>query len=171
MDVVHFAFRTLGEGTMKRFVPVPGDLIIVEFSEWYALRDGEKLRVCENCEWIDVGEELYVAPRSQVNTFWGPDYGQPDGRSPEVMSTSGGPFTTIKIKDLDGLKLVGEETDTFWCWVDRPRAKGGMDRHITVAVWTLPILPDSHYRELMKHGCPTHRDRVETTSSDGEVKS
>ena len=29
---------------MKRFIPVPGDLIIVDFSEWYALKDGEKLR-------------------------------------------------------------------------------------------------------------------------------
>ena len=96
---------------MKRFIPVPGDLIIVEFSEWYALNDGEKLRVCENCEWMDIGEEIYVAPRHQVKTFWGPDFGQPDGRKPERMSTSGGPFKTIKIKELDGIELIGTEED------------------------------------------------------------
>lgn len=47
---------------MKRFIPIPGDLIIVEFSEWYALKDCERLRVCENCEWMDIGEEIYVLP-------------------------------------------------------------------------------------------------------------
>ena len=112
---------------MKRFIPIPGDLIIVDFSEWYALKDGERLRVCENCQWIDVGEELYVAPRNQVTTFWGPDYGQPDGTSSMEMSTSGGPFKTIRIKDLERLELIGSETDTFWCWIDRPRAAGGME--------------------------------------------
>ena len=148
-------------------VPIPGDLIIVEFSEWYALKDGERLRVCENCQWIDVGEELYVAPRNQVTTFWGPDYGQPDGTSSMEMSTSGGPFKTIKIKELERLELVGSETDTFWCWIDKPRAAGGMDRHVEVALWRLPVLPDSHYRELRSFGCPTHRDRM----NEGEVAS
>ena len=146
---------------MKRFIPHPGDLIIVDFSEWYALNDGEKLRVCENCEWIEVGEELYVAPRHQVKTFWGPDYGPPNGNTPMEMSTSGGPFKTVKIKELDGLELIGEEDDLFWCWQDRPRGAGGMDRLVTVALWRLPVLPDSHYRELKAHGCPTHRERVE----------
>lgn len=146
---------------MKRFIPHPGDLIIVDFSEWYALKDGEKLRVCENCEWIEVGEELYVAPRHQVKTFWGPDYGPPNGTTPMEMSTSGGPFKTVKLKVLEGLELIGEEDDLFWCWKDRPRGAGGMDRLVTVALWRLPVLPDSHYRELKAHGCPTHRERVE----------
>lgn len=146
---------------MKRFIPHPGDLIIVDFSEWYALKDGEKLRVCENCEWIAVGEELYVAPRHQVKTFWGPDYGPPNGNTPMEMSTSGGPFKTVKIKELDGLELIGEEDDLFWCWKDGPRGAGGMDRLVTVALWRLPVLPDSHYRELKAHGCPTHRERAE----------
>ncbi len=146
---------------MKRFIPHPGDLIIVDFSEWYALKDGEKLRVCENCEWIEVGEELYVAPRHQVKTFWGPDYGPPNGNTPMEMSTSGGPFKTVKIKELEGLELIGEEDDLFWCWKDRPRGAGGMDRLVTVALWRLPVLPDSHYRELKANGCPTHRERAE----------
>ena len=146
---------------MKRFIPHPGDLIIVDFSEWYALKDGEKLRVCENCEWIEVGEELYVAPLHQVKTFWGPDYGPPNGTMPMEMSTSGGPFKTVRIKELEGLELIGEEDDLFWCWKDRPRGAGGMDRLVTVALWRLPVLPDSHYRELKAHGCPTHRERAE----------
>ena len=150
----------LMEDLMKRFIPIPGDLIIVEFSEWYALKDGEKLRVCEDAGWIEVGEELFVAPRHQVNTFWGPSFGPPDGVKPMAMSTSGGPFNTIKIKDLAGLELIGEEEDRFWCWQDRPRSGGGMDRVVKVALWRLPLLPDAHYRELKAHGCPTHRDEV-----------
>ena len=152
---------------MKRFIPIPGDLIIVDFSEWYALQDGGRLRVCENCQWSDVGEELHVAPRNQVTTFWGPDYGQPDGMNMIEMSTSGGPFKTIKVKDLESLELIGSETDTFWCWIDKPRAAGGMDRQVVVALWRLPVLPDSHYRELKEYGCSTHRDRT----NEGEVTS
>jgi hypothetical protein len=148
------------EIVMKRFIPIPGDLIIVDFSEWYALKDGERLRVCENCDWIEVGEELYIAPRHQVSTFWGPDYGPPDGYKPMEMSTSGGPFKTIKINVLIGLELIGEEEDHFWCWHDRPRAAGNMDRIVKVALWRLPILPDAHYRNLKAHGCRTHRDEV-----------
>ena len=145
---------------MKRFIPIPGDLIIVEFSEWYALKDGERLRVCENCGWMDIGEEIYVAPRHQVDTFWGPDFGQPDGRKPETMSTSGGPFKTIKIKELVGIELIGTEEDRFWQWQDQPRAAGGMDRIVEVAVWRLPVLPDDHYRNMKAHGCKTFRDEV-----------
>jgi hypothetical protein len=143
---------------MKRFIPIPGDLIIVEFSEWYALKDGEKLRVCENVDWIEHSEELYVAPRHQVNTFWGPDFGLPDRYKPMEMSTSGGPFKTVKIKALEGLELIGTEEDSFWCWQDRPRAHGGIDRMVEVALWRLPVLPDSHYRELKAYGCKTFRD-------------
>ncbi len=145
---------------MKRFIPIPGDLIIVEFSEWYALKDGEKLRVCENYEWTEVGEELHVAPRHQVDTFWGPNYGPPDGYKPMAMSTSGGPFKLIRIKELEGLELIGEQEDRFWCWQDWPRAGGGTDRMVKVALWRLQILPDSHYRELKAYGCKTHRDEV-----------
>jgi hypothetical protein len=148
------------EDCMKRFIPIPGDLIIVEFSEWYALKDGEKLRVCENAGWIDEGEEILVAPRHQVNTFWGPDYGPPDGIKQLHMSTSGGPFKTVRIKALEGLELIGEEDDRFWCWQDRPRAKGGMDRIVTVALWRMALLVDDHYRNLKAHGCKTHRDEV-----------
>ena len=145
---------------MKRFIPVPGDLIIVEFSEWYALKDGEKLRVCENGHWIEVGEELHVAPRHQVSTFWGPDDGPPGQLRLGFMSTSGGPFKTVRIKELEGLELIGQEDDQFWCWQDTPRAGGGMDKLVTVALWRLPLLPDSHYQNLKAHGCPTHRDEV-----------
>ncbi len=145
---------------MKRFIPIPGDLIIVEFSEWYALKDGERLRVCEHAGWTEVGEELHVAPRHQVNTFWGPNYGPPDEFKDEEMSSSGGPFKSVKIKELEGIELIGSEEDTFWCWLDRPCAGGGMDRMVEVALWRLPVLPDSHYRELRQFGCKTFRDEV-----------
>jgi hypothetical protein len=137
---------------MKRFIPIPGDLIVVEKSQWYALKDGERLRVCENVEWIEHGEEIYVAPRHQVSTFWGPEHGPPDGYLPIVMSTSGGPFKTVRIKDLEGLELIGEEEDTFWCWEGWPRADGGVDRKVTVAVWRVKLLPDAHYQELQAYG-------------------
>ena len=144
---------------MKRFIPVPGDLIIVDFSEWYALKDGEKLRVCEHGHCIEVGEELRVAPRHQVGTFWGPDDGSSDEPSDGFMSTSGGPFMTLRIKELEGLALIGQADDEFWCWKDTSRPGGGIPRTVTVALWRLPILPDEHYRNLKAHGCPTHRDR------------
>lgn len=147
---------------MKRFIPIPGDIIIVERSEWYALKDGERLRVCENCEWVEVGEELYVAPRHQVNTFWGPDHGPPNGYLPMSMSTSGGPFKTVRIKDLEGLELIGEEEDTFWCWQDWPRAGGGVDRKVNVALWRIRLLPDAHHQKLQEYGL---RPLAESTCS------
>lgn len=145
---------------MKRFIPIPGDLIIVDVSEWYAIKDGERLRVCESNQWMEVGEEISVAPRHQVNTFWGPSHGPPDGYKPLEMSTSGGPFKLVKIKELHGLELVGEEEDTFWCWQDRPRAHGGMDRKVAVALWRVSLLSDEHHRNLKAYGCKTHRDEV-----------
>ncbi len=143
-----------------RTFPVPGDVIIVEFSEWYALKDGERLRVCENPAWIVQGEEIFVAPRHQVNTFWGPSFGPPDGTSPMKMDTSGGPFKTVKIKALEGLELLGEEEDRFWHWRDKPCAGGGVDRLVSVSLWRVALLPDAHYRNLKAYGCKTHRDEV-----------
>lgn len=110
--------------------------------------------------WVEEGEELFVAPRQQIHTFWGPSFGPPNGIKPLEMSTSGGPFKTLKINELQGLELIGSEPDWFWCWKDRPRAGGGMRRLVEVAVWRLPVLPDSHYRELRQFGCKTFRDEV-----------
>ncbi|MEQ1829924.1 MAG: hypothetical protein ABL921_28435, partial [Pirellula sp.] len=155
---------------MKRFIPIPGDLIIVESSEWYALKDGGRLRVCENVGWLEVGEEIYVAPRHQVNTFWGPDYGPPDGFKKIHMSTSGGPFKTVAMKDLEGLELIGEEDDTFWCWQDAPRANGGMDRKVRVALWRVRLLSDEHHRELKRYGLEAHRDVAEADSDPRHAK-
>jgi len=47
---------------METQFPQPGDLILVEKSEWYALKPGQRLRVCEVTVWITEGEEIYVAP-------------------------------------------------------------------------------------------------------------
>ena len=123
-------------------VPVPGDLIIVGRSGWYALKDGEVLRVCENAGWVLPGQELYVAPRHKVTTFWGPHHGPPDGVQKEQMSTSGGPFKTIQLKLITGLSFQDRTTDTFWHWTDWPRAGGGTDYLRDVSRWTLPYLPD-----------------------------
>lgn len=131
---------------MSHNLPVPGDLILVERSEWYALNDGGRLRVCENAGWITPGEELNVAPRNQVRTFWGPSHGLPDGLKSESMSTSGGPFNTIKVAQLAGLTKIGLASDSFWCWQDFPRAGGGAERIVEVTLWSLPLLIDAHYR-------------------------
>ncbi len=96
---------------MKKKIPIPGDLIIVEKSEWYALSDGQRLRVCETGGWIDPNKAIYTVPRRQANTFWGPNHGFPDGIKPEYMSTSGGPFKSIPFENLDGIELVGKEVD------------------------------------------------------------
>ena len=44
---------------MNRVFPKPGDLILVTRSEWYALKDGEWLRVCEKPGWMKAGETDY----------------------------------------------------------------------------------------------------------------
>lgn len=147
---------------MERSIPIPGDLIIVEFSEWYALKDYQKLRVCEHCGWHIVGEDLYVASQAQVSTFRGPANGPPDGEQPMKMSTSGGPFKTVKIRDLNGLKLIGVEEDASWCWQDQPRHMGQLTYRCRVALWQLPVFPDAHYRELKSFGVKTHRDDVDS---------
>lgn len=131
---------------MKRSIPLPGDLIQVAKSEWYALRDEGWLRVCEHPGWTKDGEELYVAPRFQVRTFWGPDFGPPDGVKPLRMSTSGGPFRTVRLTELEGLEPDEPAIDVFWCWQDRPRAAGGVERSVEVFIWKCRLLADAHYR-------------------------
>ena len=131
--------------------PKPGDLILVEKSEWYALKDGERLRVCEMPGWAEEGSHIYVAPRHDVRTFWGPDYGPPNGVSPERMSTSGGPFNTVKLESLEGLELIGTETDSFWRWKDWPRSGGGIERLETVDLWRCRLLVDAHFRLCKQH--------------------
>ena len=128
-------------------IPIPGDLIMVDRSEWYALPHGQRLRVCESAGWVTPGDEIFVAPRNAVSTFWGPNYGPPDGIKPEYMSTSGGPFRTLKLRELVDLQIQGTEVDQFWCWRDQPRAGGGVARQVRVTVWQLPLLIDRHYRE------------------------
>ena len=137
---------------MKKCEPRPGDLILVLKSEWSCLKDGELLRVCEKPGWIEEGEAISVAPRHQVNTFWGPHRGAPDGIKLEYMSTSGGPFMQLKPDKLEGLELVEMTTDRFWRWIDWPRSNGGIDRMVEVTLWRLPLLIDDHYRNLVEHG-------------------
>lgn len=122
--------------------PVPGDLIVVEHSGWYALGDGELLRVCECDGWATPGRDIYVAPRNQVQTFWGPDFGPPDGTKRLHMSTSGGPFKTITLSLIEPLERLGTQLDTFWHWRDWPRAGGGVEYQREVTVWKLALLPD-----------------------------
>ena len=131
---------------MNRASPRPGDLIHVVRSHWSALKDGEWLRVCEQPGWAKIGEEVFVAPRQQVRTFWGPDHGPPDGIKPEHMSTSGGPFRTVRIEEFEGLECGGSGIDFFWYWLDFPRADGGMERTVKVAIWRCQLLVDQHYR-------------------------
>jgi hypothetical protein len=133
--------RTAGDQPVPAS-PQPGDLILVELSEWYALPDGALLRVCEWAGWVTPGHDIYVAPRSQVRTFWGPDYGAPDGRKRMRMSTSGGPFRTITLSRVAPLERLGTRLDTFWRWLDRPRAGGGLEYQQEVTLWKLPWLPD-----------------------------
>lgn len=136
---------------MQPQYPQPGDLIRVEKSEWYALKDGERLRVCEQTPWIEQGWNIYVAPRLAVSTFWGPSFGPPDRLKPEIMSTSGGPFQTVALSKLEGLEFLGSTIDSFWCWQDWPRAGGGIDRIETVSLWQCRLLVDDHYRNCSEY--------------------
>ncbi len=124
-------------------MPQPGDLILVERSDWYALKDGELLRVCENAGWVTPERDIFVAPRHQVRTFWGPNFGPPDGQKPIHMSTSGGPIKTISLSLIAPLERSGSQLDTFWRWRDWPRAAGGIEYQQEVSVWKLTWLPDA----------------------------
>ena len=123
--------------------PVPGDLIAVEKSEWYALPDGGVLRVCEFPGWTTPGFDIYVAPRHAIRTFWGPNHGAPDGRKRIYMSSSGGPFKTITLSRIAALERTGRQLDWFWRWQDYPRAAGGIDYQQEVTTWKLSLLPDT----------------------------
>lgn len=142
---------------LERKLPRSGDLIQVLRSEWYASKDGEWLRVCERPGWIRDDQAILVAPRHQVRTFWGPNIGPPDGIKPEQMSTSGGPFRTIRREHLPGLRFEGPGMDVFWCWIDVPRAGGGRERTMNIDVWQCELLIDEHYRrcqEFVRGGTP-----------------
>lgn len=121
--------------------PRPGDLIEVVKSNWYALKDGERLRVCEKFGGCDDPNEIHVLPRNAARTFWGPSFGPPDGVKPDVMSTSGGPFTTIRLTESH-LELLGQAKDTFWSWKEYPCAGGGQDHERSVNIWRLSVLKE-----------------------------
>ena len=157
---------------MNRECPRPGDLILVVRSEWSALKDGEWLRVCEQPYWTEDGKELNVAPRQQVRVFRGPDHGPPDGITPEHLRTSGGPFLTVGIEELVGLKRRCTATDIFWCWRDRPRAGDEMDRPVNVTIWCCQRLANTgvdHRRPVPEVtwtiGSPTPLPNTEDTTA------
>ena len=157
---------------MNREGPQPGDLIHVVRSQWSALNDGEWLRVCEQPYWTEDGKELNVAPRQQVRVFCGPDHGSPDGITPEHVSTSGGPFLTVGIEELVGLKRRCTATDIFWCWRDRPSAGDEMDRPVNVTIWCCRRLANSdtdHRRPVpevtWRIGSPTPLPNTEDTTA------
>ncbi len=127
---------------MRHEYPKPGDLIQVERSEWYAVQDGEFLRVCEEPGWAISGRDIYVAPRAHVRTFWGPNQGAPDGNKREHLSTSGGPFKTVTLVLIPIPIFVERRLDDFWHWRDWPRAGGGVEYQREVALWRLSLLPD-----------------------------
>lgn len=131
-------------------MPRCGDLIQVLRSEWYALKDGEWLRVCERPAWMQEEQAILVAPRHQVRTFWGPNIGPPDGIKPEQRSTSGGPFRTVHREHFQGLRFGGPGLDVFWCWNDVPRAGGGRERLMNINVWQCELLIDEHYRRCQE---------------------
>ena len=63
MDVVISVSNLKRTNVMNEVYPKPGDLILVERSEWFAIQDGEFLRVCEEPDWVISGRDIYVAPR------------------------------------------------------------------------------------------------------------
>ena len=125
---------------MNRTYPCPGDLIHVQRSEWYALNDGQCLRVCEFPGWGKEGRDVYVAPRDQVHTFWGPGHGAPDGILAERMSTAGGPLKTITKIMMPAPEFITRVTDDFRRWSDWPRAGGGIEYKRDVAIIASPAL-------------------------------
>lgn len=118
-------------------MPQPGDLIEVTHSTWYGVQDGERAMVCEPMFARGYGEFM-IAPRNQVNSFYGPSHGPATFTSRDTMSTSGGPFKTLHVGDVE-LEYVGETMNHFWCWIDRPRANGGQRYERKVSLWRMSM--------------------------------
>ena len=135
--------------TQPARVPQPGDLIQVQSSFWAALQDGDWLRVCERPQWVTDERWLRVAPRWKVRTFRGPVTGLPDGRRPETMSSTGGPFRMLQVDDLSGLEYGGQGIDVFWCWRGSPEAGIVRDRPLKVGIWKCALLPDERARNIL----------------------
>ena len=117
-------------------LPQPGDLIQVQTSDWEVLEAGDWLRVCEPSVAAVDENLLRVAPRQRVSTMWGPLQGLPDGTQPEVMHTTGGPFRTLQITDLEELEYRGRGIDVFWCWRGAPQEGQRRDRPLRVGLWS-----------------------------------
>ena len=90
------------------------------------------------------GRDIYVAPRNQVRTFWGPDFGSPDGDKPLHMSTSGGPFKSITLSLISPLERIAH-TSRYRSGAGRtghgPAADVEYQQEVTV--WKLSWLPDT----------------------------
>lgn len=119
-------------------VPQPGDLIDVAKSEWYAVKDGDRVQVVEPF-WAPTRQEFTICPVTECRSFWGPSRGPATYTEQDRMSTSGGPFKTLNVEDLD-LEYVGPVRHKFWCWKDIPRANGGEDYFREVSLWKLKQL-------------------------------
>ena len=130
---------------MNSDYPQPGDLILAQQSEWYALKGGQYLRVCEQPGWAIPGRDIYVAPRKNVRSFWGPSYGAPDGTKVEELRTSGGPFLTATLALLPTPMFVERRSDQFWHWKDWPRSGGGVEYQREISLWHLTVLPEPAY--------------------------
>ena len=126
----------VAEPLYRTVLPQPGDLIQVQTSDWEALEAGDWLRVCEPSVAAVEENLLRVAPRQRVSTMWGPLQGLPDGTQPEVMHTTGGPFRTLQITDLEELEYRGRGIDVFWCWRGAPQEGQRRDRPLRVGLWS-----------------------------------
>ena len=69
---------------------------------------------------------------------------------PEECSTSGGPWESVPVADLQFVERI--VSDRFWRWADRPRADGGIHYARTASVWELPLLVDEFARKQTKGG-------------------
>lgn len=118
-------------------MPQPGDLIEVTHSTWYAVKDGERALVSEP-SWVRSHGEFTIVPRKDASAFYGPSHGPATFTSRDTMSTSGGPFKTLHVGDVE-LEYVGETMNHFWCWIDRPRAGGGQEYERKVSLWRMSM--------------------------------
>ena len=50
--------------------------------------------------------------------------------------TTGGPFRTLQITDLEELEYRGRGIDVFWCWRGAPQEGQRRDRPLKVGLWS-----------------------------------
>lgn len=101
--------------------PQPGDVAVCLNDNYYAGKVGKRGVL-----------EMHAYGEGLIMLTFGASVFRPIDQDKTYVSVSGGPCPAI---ERDSLVYLGTTTQTFWHWKDRPRAGGGVDYIMNVALW------------------------------------